>query len=165
MLTVTTSAKSSNRYFYFNALSPGPVGGDLANRFRHRPQEGYIVRPRSPSWHFLFIFALHYWTLQFVHDTPRKQASQETWFGLLADSRTIVDSRFLLWCVLVRASIWLIHKFDNRIVLCTLLCIGCYLCVRFFLPASRFLFFYQGLIPRNLTGGEDFLPARRQPCS
>ena len=137
MLTVSTSAKCSNRCFYFNTLSPGPVGGDLANRFRHRPREGYIVRPRSPSWQFLLILALHYWTLQFVHDTPRKQASPETWLGLLAISRTIVDFRFLLWCVLVDGSIWLIHKFGNRVVFCTPLCIGRYICVRFLLPASR----------------------------
>ena len=139
ILTVSTSAKSSNRCFYFNTLSPGPVGGDLP-RFPHRPREGYIVRPRSPSWRFLLILPLHYWTLQFVHDAPRKQPSRETWFGILGNSRTIVDSGFLLWCVFVRASIWLIYKFDNRVVFCALLCIGCYLCVRFLLPASHLFF-------------------------
>ena len=80
ILTVSTGAKCSNRYFYFNTLSPGPVGGDLP-RFPHRPREGYIVRPRSPSWRFLLILALHYWTLQFVHDTTRKQPSPETWLA------------------------------------------------------------------------------------
>ena len=56
----------------------------------------------------------------------------------------------------------LIHKFDNRSLCCTFLCVGRSLCVRPFCPADPLLY-DQELIPRNLTGGEDSLIALEQP--
>ena len=122
---------------------PADVSGDIFYNivllgFGHR--EGYIVRLRLLSWPFPLSLILHHRTLQFVHDALRKQASPDLWFGIPPNSWTIVDSRFLLWCVLAHASVWLIHKFDDRVVFCTLLCIGRCHCVRFLLlQATQFL--------------------------
>ena len=62
-------------------------------------REDYIGRVRLLSFPFPFplILALHCWTLQFIHDASRKQASPYIWFGLLEKSRTLGHFHFLLW--------------------------------------------------------------------
>ena len=54
-------ANSSGRYSgdLLTTLSPSSVGDYLANRFRHRPQEDYIVRRRLLFWRFPLTVVLH----------------------------------------------------------------------------------------------------------
>ena len=133
------------REIYFTTFCSGSLGSDLASMQGYRLREGYIVRPALLSWLFSLILAFHCWAWQFVHDAPRKRASPEYWYALLGDTRTIVDSRILLWCVLLACTVRFIHKFDNRSVCFTLCCISCYLYVRFLLlqPAQP--------LPRSLN--------------
>jgi len=87
---------------YVTIFSPGPVGGDLRNRFRHHPWRRLYSRTEVviSSIDPRFALTLHCRTLQ-LHDAPRKQASPQSGFGLLSICRTIVDLCFLLWCALL----------------------------------------------------------------
>ena len=105
---------------------------DPGSSFRHRPG-GYILRP-SHNCHLGCFIDRHFTPctqFSIIHDTPRKRDSPAPWFDLLGMSRTFVDFRILLWCVLLSRGTRLIYKFDNRSVSYTLLCINHYLCVRF----------------------------------
>ena len=74
--------------------------------------------------------------LQLLHGVPRQRAISEHWFWILDIYRSLVYNHLLLWYVLLAREMRPIHEFDNRGICCTLLCVGCYLCVRILIPAK-----------------------------
>ena len=108
-------AQSSDGHFGISIIQHCPLSvAYQANRGRDRPRtrllsfpfplvltlccrEDYIGRVRLLSFPFPLILALHCWTLQFIHDASRRQASPYIWFGLLEKSRTLGHFHFLLW--------------------------------------------------------------------